>query len=140
MTRNRRNRRADYTMLEMMVVLAIIALIAGLASPRLMDSFGGAKSKTAEIQLGTMKSAVQLFYLDVGRYPAEAEGLDALLQAPSGAKNRRGPYLDDVAALNDPWVHCYLFHAPGSINPFEIWSYGHNGKEDCSHEDSDISL
>ena len=140
MIRMRRNRRTGYTMLEMMVVLAIIALIAGLAAPRLMESFGRAKSKTAEIQIGTLKSAVQLFYLDVGRYPAEAEGLDALLQAPNGANNWRGPYLDDATALNDPWGHRYLFRSPGTIDPFEIQSYGRDGREGGTNEDSDISL
>lgn len=140
MVRQMRNRRAGYTMLEMMVVLAIIALIAGLAAPRLMESFGRAKSKTTEIQMGSLKSAVQLFYLDVGRYPSEAEGLDALLKAPDGAKNWRGPYLDDPTALNDPWERRYIFRAPGSTKPFEIWSYGRDGKVGGSTEDSDISL
>lgn len=127
-------------MIEMMVVLAIIALIAGLAAPRLMESFGRAKSRSAEIQIGSLKSAVQLFYLDVGRYPAEAEGLDALLQAPNGAENWRGPYMDDATSLNDPWGRRYLFRAPGTTNPFEILTYGRDGKEGGNNEDSDISL
>lgn len=136
----KRSRKAGLTLLEMMVVLAIIALIAGLAGPRLMESFGRAKSKSAEIQMGNLKSAVQLFYLDIGRYPSEAEGLEALLKAPDGATTWRGPYLDSETNLNDPWERRYLFRAPGATQPFEIWSYGRDGKAGGSSEDSDISL
>ncbi len=126
-------------MLEMMVVLAIIALIAGIAAPRLMENFGRAKSKAAEIQMGTVKSAVQFFFLDTGRYPSEAEGLEALVVAPNGAKNWRGPYLD-AQDLNDPWGRKYTLRAPGASQPFEIWTYGRDGKEGGTSEDSDISL
>lgn len=140
MVKQKRKLSRGYTMLEMMVVIAIIALIASLAAPRLMESFGRAKSKTAEIQMGTIKSAVQLFYLDVGRYPAEAEGLEALLVAPAGAQNWRGPYVDNAKSLSDPWERKYIFKAPGVSQPFEIWSYGRDGRAGGSSEDSDISL
>ncbi len=138
--KQKRSQKAGLTLLEMMVVLAIIALIAGLAGPRLMESFGRAKSKSAEIQMGNLKSAVQLFYLDVGRYPSEAEGLEALLRAPDGASTWRGPYLDNETNLNDPWERRYLFRAPGATQPFEISSYGRDGKAGGTSEDSDISL
>lgn len=140
MVKQKRRLNRGYTMLEMMVVIAIIALIAGLAAPRLMESFGRAKSKTAEIQMGTIKSAIQLFYLDVGRYPSEAEGLEALLTAPAGAQNWRGPYVDNPKSLDDPWEREYLFKAPGATQPFEIWTYGRDGRAGGSSEDSDISL
>jgi general secretion pathway protein G len=135
-----RNRQAGVTLLEIMVVLTIIALIAGLAAPRLMESFGRAKSRTAQLQMENLKGAVQLFYLDVGRYPSEAEGLDALLTAPGGIENWRGPYLEGPQNLNDPWENRYLYRSPGAERPFEITTYGRDGRAGGSREDSDISL
>jgi general secretion pathway protein G len=143
MTRPRnakRNPKAGLTLLEVMVVLAIIALIAGLAVPRLMESFGRAKARTAAIQMENLKGAVQLFYLDVGRYPAEAEGLQALIAAPSGVEGWLGPYLDSEADLADPWERVYLYRSPAGEKPFEITTYGRDGRAGGTREDSDISL
>jgi general secretion pathway protein G len=136
----KRNPRSGLTLLEVMVVLAIIALIAGLATPRLMDSFGRAKARTAAIQMENLKGAVRLFYLDVGRYPSEAEGLQALLVAPNGVDGWIGPYLDGAADLTDPWERSYLYRSPAEEKPFEITTYGRDGRAGGTREDSDISL
>lgn len=143
MTRPRnakRNPRAGVTLLEVMVVLAIIALVVGLAAPRLMDSFGRAKSRTASIQIENVRGAVQLFYLDVGRYPSEAEGLAALLAAPDGADGWLGPYLDGEEDVADPWGRPYLYRSPAEASPFSISTYGRDGRAGGTSEDSDISL
>lgn len=136
----RRNRRAGLTLLEIMIVLAIIALIAGLAVPRLMGSFGRAKSQAAQIQLTNIKSALQLYYIDLGRYPTEAEGLTALLVAPSGAAGWHGPYVDDQKSLDDPWGRPFVYHFPGAQGVFDLLTYGRDGASGGSSEDSDISL
>jgi general secretion pathway protein G len=136
----RRNRKSGMTLLEVVIVLAIIALIAGLAAPRLMESFGRAKSRVAAIQMENLKGAVQLFYLDVGRYPSEAEGLDALLEAPKAATNWQGPYLEGAVSLLDPWENRYIYRSPAADKPFEITTYGRDGRSGGTNEDSDISL
>jgi general secretion pathway protein G len=136
----KRNPRSGLTLLEVMVVLAVIALIAGLAAPRLMDSFGRAKARTAAIQMENLKGAVRLFYLDVGRYPSEAEGLQALLNAPDSSDGWLGPYLDGEVDLKDPWERAYLYRSPAGEKPFEITTYGRDGRAGGTREDSDISL
>jgi general secretion pathway protein G len=138
--RPKRNPRSGLTLLEVMIVLAIIALIAGLAAPRLMDSFGRAKTRTAAIQMENLRGAVRLFYLDVGRYPSEAEGLPALLEAPDGSEGWLGPYVDNDADLKDPWERVYLYSSPAGEKPFEITTYGRDGRAGGTREDSDISL
>ncbi|NBZ90080.1 type II secretion system major pseudopilin GspG [Stagnihabitans tardus] len=136
----KRNPNAGLTLLEVMIVLAVIALIAGLAAPRLLANFGKAQGRSAEIQLTNIKGAVQMFYIDTGRYPTEAEGLDALLTAPDGLKGWRGPYVDDDKSITDPWGHRYVYHSPGQTKPFDLLSYGRDGRAGGSGEDSDISL
>ena len=135
-----RNARSGVSLLEVMIALAIIALIAGLAAPRLLGAFDRAKSQAASVQMANIKGALQLFYLDVGRFPSESEGLRALLVAPAGAEDWRGPYLDDERGLLDPWQRPFVYHFPGTEKAFDLMSYGRDGRAGGTNEDSDISL
>ena len=127
-----RKTTAGISLLEIMVVLVIIALVAGLAAPRLIENFGRAKSQAAEIQMTNVKGALQLFYIDVGRYPTEAEGLSALLQAPSGLDGWNGPYVDTTEDIKDPWQRTFLYLNPGYDKPFDIFSNVRDGQPGCT--------
>lgn len=134
-------KRAGVTILEMLVVLAIIAMLTAVAAPQVMSYLGRAKSQTAEIEIDTLRSALQLFYIDMGRYPTSAEGLAVLLQAPSDADTTwSGPYVDSDAALIDPWSRDYLYQPSEDTNDgFVIQSLGRDGNAGGTGEDRDLS-
>ncbi|MVO18478.1 type II secretion system major pseudopilin GspG [Parasedimentitalea huanghaiensis] len=136
----RRKRNAGISLLEIMVVLAIIALVVGLAAPRLMGNFGRAKTMVAEAQMENVKGALQLYYIDLGRYPSEAEGLKALLSAPTGAKGWRGPYMDKEEDISDPWGRILLYRSPGTDKAFDLVTYGRDGHPGGENEDGDLSM
>lgn len=136
----KRSKISGISLLEVMIALAIIALIVGLTAPRLMTSFGRAKSQAAEIQMTNIQGALRLFYVDVGRYPSEAEGLMALMSAPASANNWRGPYLDTTEDVNDPWDRMFIYRQPGTEAPFELETLGRDGQPGGTREDSDIKL
>ena len=136
----KRQSKRGVTILEVMVVLAIIALIAGLAAPRVIENFGRAKSQAAEVQLNSIKGALQLYYIDVGRYPSEAQGLAALLSAPDNVEGWRGPYIEEVENLSDPWGRQMLYRSPGETKPFDLFTYGRDGQPGGTNEDNDIYL
>jgi general secretion pathway protein G len=135
---SKRKSNAGISLLEVMVALAIIALVAGLVAPRVMDNFGRAKSTVAETQMHNVKGALQLFYIDVGRYPSEAEGLEALLTQPAGTANWEGPYLDQRGDIQDPWGRVFLYQSPGKEGAFDLSSYGRDGHPGGTREDRDI--
>ena len=100
------------TILEVLVVLTIIALIAAVVGPRVIGYLGSAKSETASLQIKNLSSAVQLFYVDMGRYPSDTEGLAVLVSRPVGSADWNGPYMPTAEALVDPWGRDYLYEPP----------------------------
>src|ERR1700674_4456667 len=129
-----------FTLVEMLVVITIIGLIMGLIGPRVLNYLGESKVKTAKIQLQSFSSALDLFYLDAGRYPSTSEGLAALVKQTPGVSAWNGPYLRGGNVPNDPWNHGYLYRSPGEHGPYDIISYGSDGQEGGSGVAADISL
>ena len=70
-----------FTLVEMLVVITIIGLIMGLIGPRVLNYLSESKVKAAKIQLQSFAGALDLFYLDAGRFPRQA----AACAAPSAA-------------------------------------------------------
>ena len=125
----RRGGQAGFTLVEMLVVIAIIGLIMGLVGPRVLGYLSESKVKTAKIQIESLSAALDLFYLDNGRYPAGNEGLAALVQRPASASAWNGPYIKTGAVPADPWGHPYVYKVPGDHAAYEIASYGSAGQE-----------
>jgi general secretion pathway protein G len=124
-----RGRKDGFTLVEILVVITIIGLIMGLVGPRVLNYLSESKAKAAAIQMQSFSSALDLFYLDLGRYPTTNEGLAALVQRPAGTTGWNGPYLKNSAVPNDPWGHPYKYRSPSDHGPFEIVSLGPSGKE-----------
>ena len=129
-----------FTLVEMLVVITIIGLIMGLIGPRVLNYLSESKVKAAKIQLQSFGSALDLFYLDAGRYPSSAEGLTALVRQTPGVASWNGPYLRGGNVPNDPWSHSYVYRSPGEHGPYDITSYGADGQEGGSGVAADISL
>ena len=123
----RRAAQAGFTLVEVLVVISIIGLIMGLVGPRVLNYLSDAKVKAAKIQIESFSSALDLYFLDVGRYPSSTEGLNALMQRPSGASAWNGPYLKGAAVPKDPWGAAYVYKSPGDRKPYEIMSFGPDG-------------
>ena len=125
--------------MEMLVVITIIGLIMGLIGPRVLGYLSDSKVKTAKIQIQGFSSALDLFYLDNGRYPTSSEGLAALTQKPSSATAWNGPYLNGSSVPNDPWGRPYVYRVQGEHAPYEVVSLGPDGQSDLTAAASNTS-
>lgn len=132
-----------FTLIEMLVVMVLIGLLAGLVGPKLFGRVDSSKVQTASAQIKMFKGALETYRLDVSRFPTQAEGLNALNQAPTEerAKARwRGPYLDQDLPV-DPWGNPYVYSLPGANGqPFALYSFGADGKRGGEGVDADVGL
>jgi len=129
-----------FTLVELLVVLAILGMLAALVGPQVLNQLGGAKSKSAQIQIRDLEQALELYKLDVGRFPNSGEGLEALVAAPGSARGWNGPYLKKEDVPLDPWGNDYRYRSPAdTASGFEIISFGSDGRAGGSGEASDVS-
>ncbi len=138
-SRSQANHERGFTLVEMLVVITIIALIMSLVGPRVLNYLSESKVKAAKIQIQSFSSALDLLYLDTGRYPSTSEGLNALVKSTSGMPAWNGPYLKGGNVPNDPWGTPYVYRSPGERSKYEIMSYGSDGKEGGTGTAADIT-
>ncbi len=134
-----RRRDAGFTLVELLVVLIILGLIAAFAAPQVIKYVGGAKSDSAKIQVERLSSVLDLYRLQIGRYPSDDEGLDALMDAPADASNWDGPYLKKADSLIDPWGRPYLYRFPGEHGDFDLYTLGADDQEGGEGENRDLT-
>jgi general secretion pathway protein G len=135
----RRSAEAGFTLVEMLVVITIIGLIMALVAPRVLNYLSESKTKAAKIQIESFANALDLFYLDEGRYPTTAEGLVALVQRPADNSTWNGPYLQTGTVPIDPWGNPYVYRAPGQHGPYDIESFGPDGHQGGTGSASEIT-
>jgi general secretion pathway protein G len=120
-------RRRAFTLVELLLVLSILALLAGLVLPKLAGTGEKAKVKTTIAQIGSFKSALDMFEVENGKYPPGRNGLNDLVTKPRYASTDWHQYMDKIPA--DPWGNAYIYECPGRHNPnsFDLSSAGPDG-------------
>jgi general secretion pathway protein G len=134
-----RNRMAGMTLIEILVVLVLIGIVLGIVGGNFIGRGEKAKADAAKIEIGQIGQSLDLFKLEVGRYPTSQEGLQALITAPPGVNNWNGPYWKKSSLPKDPWGNEYKYVSPGQSGPYDIISYGADGKEGGDGPNKDIT-
>jgi general secretion pathway protein G len=129
--------QAGYTITELLVVLVILGLIAAAISPQIIGRLDSSKTKAARLQLDVVISALDAFHVDVGRYPTEEEGVEALLIQPDGTSGWAGPYLRSRRNLTDPWG-ALLRYAIDDKGQAAVSTLGADGREGGAEADTDL--
>lgn len=133
-----RRGEAGFTLVELLVVLVILVLLASIIGPRVIGYLGSSRSKSAQVQIEGLVTSLELYHIDVGRYPTQAEGLQALVSSNGRVPGWNGPYLSKGQIPLDPWGAPYRYDAPGKNGPFDLYTLGRDGKEGGTDEDADI--
>jgi general secretion pathway protein G len=126
-----------FTLIELLVVIGILAVIAAFVGPNLIGKADDANVKAAKIQLEQLSAAIDMFRLDVGKYP---QNLSALLENNSDSERWNGPYLKKKSIPKDPWGNNFNYMFPGEHGPYDLLSYGADGQEGGEKHNADIDI
>jgi len=121
---------------RIIISIIIIGILAALILPKFLGRMSEARQKAAIAQMEMLKSALDNFRLDVGRYPTTEEGLKALREKLPDVDRWEGPYLQAVPP--DPWGRPYIYKCPGDHEEYDLISYGADAVEVGEGENQDV--
>jgi general secretion pathway protein G len=133
------SRARGMTLIEILVVLVLIGIVLGIVGGNFIGKGEKAKADAAKIEISQIAQTLDLYKLEIGRYPTTAEGLQALISAPAGVANWNGPDWKRSTVPKDPWGNEYKYVSPGQDAPYEIISLGADGKEGGEGPNKDLS-
>ncbi|MHA4868978.1 type II secretion system major pseudopilin GspG [Duganella sp. PWIR1] len=129
-----------FTLIEIMVVVVIMGVLAALVVPKLISRTGESKVAAAKVDIATIMQALKLYKLDNQRYPTTEQGLQSLIEKPTGgpAANgwKAGGYVEKMP--KDPWGNQYQYLSPGIKGEIDVFSYGADGQPGGTGDDADI--
>ena len=133
---DRFRRQRGFTILEIVIVFILLAGLMSFIGPKIFEQMGRAKSQEARIRIQQLAGQIEMYKLEVGRYP---ENLQALLKAPAGTEDKwNGPYAKEPD-LKDAWGNDYRYTVPGESKPFDLVSLGADGRPGGEGENRDVS-
>lgn len=128
-----RGRPLAFSLVEFTVVLALIGLLAGVVTIGVRPMLVRGKQAAARTEIAHIRQALEQFYSVYGRYPTNEEGL-GVLRHPT--EKITDPLLTQDPI--DPWGRTYVYSEPGRTEPYEIMSFGADGREGGAGADMDI--
>jgi general secretion pathway protein G len=128
-------RQRGFTLLEIVIVFVLIGTLLAFVVPKIYSQMGQAKSREAAIRIQGLVGDIELYKLEVGKYP---ENLQALARQPSGMDKWNGPYAKDTD-LKDAWGNDYRYTVPGASKPYDLVSLGADGRDGGEGENRDVS-
>ncbi len=132
--------QAGFTLIEVMVVVIILGILAAIVVPRVMDRPDTARIIKAKQDIRALESGLNLYRLDNYVYPSTEQGLEALVQKPSGEPEARqwkqGGYMDRLP--KDPWQRPYQYLNPGTHGEIDIFTLGADGQPEGEGANGDV--
>ncbi|MDX1762837.1 MAG: type II secretion system major pseudopilin GspG [bacterium] len=132
-----------FTLIELLVVITILATLAMVVGPRLFGRTDEARRTAAIVQIRNIESALAMYERDNGNFPTTAQGLQALVEEPTGepaATNwHAGGYLEKGKVPLDPWKNPYVYVSPGAHSEeYDLESYGADRMDGGEGKNADV--
>jgi len=144
------SRQSGFTLIEVLLVIVIILMLAGALVVFVLPQQENAEKNTTKLLLQNIETGLDMYRLNMGRYPTTEQGLDALMAKPTFENEKlgekwAGPYLKTGTKLEDPWgnkLHYELNDvAAGGDDPatknaprYKLFSVGPDGQPDTTDD------
>lgn len=122
-------RRRGFTLIELVIAMAILALLALVVAPAVMNQLEKAKISSTKDKLKSVKTAIDMFRVDTGKYPTKLRDLVEKPKEEAVARNWiKGGYIEGGEEPKDAWNEDFVYkRTVDGKNPYELYSYGPNG-------------
>lgn len=125
------------TLVEILAVVVILGFLAATLAVSFSGSFGKAKHELAKTGIGKLVDKLETYRIEKGSWPSNDLGLRVL---SDGYATPADSFYVEPSKLLDPWNRPYFFVTPGpNLLPYEILTYGADGKPGGAGEDADVS-
>ncbi len=134
-----KNRRTQgFTLLEVLVVVVILGILGAVVVPQILSRPDTARLQAAQTDIRSLASALDVYRLDNFQYPSSEQGLEALVNKPSGFPEPKNYNPDGYIKKlpTDPWGSPYVYER-GDRN-FSLYSLGADGQEGGDGLNADI--
>jgi len=121
--------RSAFTLIEVLLVLIILVILGSLAANVFTGTQDQANKKAATAQVGMIKTAMNLYRLNMNKYPEELSDLWEEPEDEDDAERWNEAYVEEIG--EDPWGNDYQYRAEGEKNTdsYDFWSNGPDGEE-----------
>ncbi len=131
-----------FSLIEILIALTLLGIAGTFVAGKIFDQLTEGQRKSANIQMKSLKSVLQDYRRKCGTYPTTDQGLEALIQKPSGGKECKNyppeGFMDAAEVPRDPWDEEFFYESDG--RSFNIWTYGPDRTEGGEGTDEDMHL
>lgn len=132
----RKSLQAGFSFIELMVVIVIIGLLTSVVALNVLPSQDRAMVEKARADVAILSQAVEMYRMEMLRYPTMDDGLDILTDTPGGNSIRKQGFIKSLP--KDPWGNEYVYLIPGENGIFDVMSLGADGRIGGEGENADI--
>jgi general secretion pathway protein G len=102
-----RRKAGGFTLIEVLLVVAILGMLAAVVVVNLVGKGDDARRETARMSVAGICGALDIYEVNVGKFPASLDGLIT----DDGSPNWKGPYLKVKTLPVDPWGTPFAYSA-----------------------------
>ena len=127
-----------FTLIEILVVVVILGILGAVVVPQILGRPDTARVQAAQTDIRMLASALDVYRLDNFQYPSSEQGLEALVEPPSGFPEPKNWNPDGYIKKlpTDPWGSPYVYERGDS--GFSLFSLGADGAEGGEGLNADI--